>query len=50
MFHFKLKNQGLLESGGDAFLDKMEMVHVATAEEVTLYNKVLRTESRILKS
>ena len=48
VFHFKLKQQSLLDSGDDTILlDKMEMEHVMTAEDVTLYNKVLRRESPI---
>lgn len=40
MFHFKLMKQSIFSSGNGTITDKMEMVHIVTGEDVTLYNRV----------
>jgi hypothetical protein len=40
VFHFRLKEQSAFDDLDDTILDKMEMHHVVTSEEITLYNRV----------
>jgi hypothetical protein len=40
LFHFELKQQSLLPGDEETFMDKMEMRHVVSSHEITLYNKV----------
>jgi hypothetical protein len=40
LFHFKLQQQSAFDGKDGTILDKMEMRHVVTSEELTLYNKV----------
>ena len=40
LFHFRLARQSAFDGGDGAILDRREMQHVVTSEEITLYNRV----------
>lgn len=48
VFHFKLKQQSAFDGGDGTILDKMEMEHAVTSEEITLHNRVRLEKSHAL--